>query len=306
MNFFSALFYLFWVSQYVGELNGVPCFSEALSFFPSPLCLQIAGSLSEYFCLLVCFSASSDLLLGPSGELFISIISLFISPRHQSLCSAVQLRLVPRQGRRALPCEVRSDLPGQNSYRCCRRVWTCSSPAMSLRCPSEGALSVTCVESVLPSRSCCPGEWALCSPELEGKVCCCLLAAESTEWVFCPRKLQEVAAATWLPGSPDQLSCDTSCLSREGHQPRPPSTQVLAADQGSRRGGEGGAAQVLLIAHRPSAARCWEKEISDVPLLPKTLGVALSAQGARADRAAPRPLTWSLRLCCGEWVQSRA
>lgn len=184
-------------------------------------------------------------------------------------------------------------------------MWTCSS-AISLRCPAEGALSVTCVESVLPSRSCCPGEWALCSPELGGKVCCCLLAAESTEWVFCPRKLQEVAAATWLLGSPDQLSCDMSCLSREGHQPRPPSTQVLAADQGSGRGGEGGAAQVLLIVHRPSAARCWEKEISDVQLLPKPPGVALSAQGARADGAAPRPLTWSLRLCCGEWVQSRA
>jgi len=49
---------------------------------------------------------------------------------------------------------------------------------------------------------------------------------------------------------------------------------------------------VLLIVHRPSAACCWEKEISDVPLLPKPPGVALSAQGARADGAAPRPLTW--------------
>lgn len=129
-----------------------------------------------------------------------------------------------------------------------------------------------------------PREWTLCSPELGGEVCYCPLAAESTEWVFCPRKLWEVAAATWLPGSPDRLSCDTPCLSREGRQPRPASTQVLAADQDS---GRGGAAQVLPTAHGPSAACCWEKEISDVQLLPTPPGVAFAPQGARVDGGCP-------------------
>ena len=130
-----------------------------LSFFPSPLCLQITWSLSEYFCLLVCFSTSSDLLLGPSGELFISTSALFVSPRHQSLHGAVQLKLGPRQEQRGATLWSLLWSPGQNSgHSCCRRVWTCSSPAATLHCPAEGALNVKCVESVLLFRSCCTPE----------------------------------------------------------------------------------------------------------------------------------------------------
>lgn len=44
---------------------------------------------------------------------------------------------------------------------------------------------------------------------------------------------------------------------------------------------------MLPTAHGPSATRCWEKEISDVQLLPKPPGVAFAPQGARVDGGCP-------------------
>lgn len=146
-------------------------------------------------------------------------------------------------------------------------------------------MNVKCVESVLLSRSCCTpesGPSAAQSWEARSAIVHWLLNLQSGSSVLgsCGRWQLPPGCRAHLIGSPVTLSC----LSREGRQPRPASTQVLAADQDS---GRGGAAQVLPTAHGPSAACCWEKEISDVQLLPTPPGVAFAPQGARVDGGCP-------------------